>query len=93
VLDREPEGTQQVVLVGDTAGRHDDGRDRVVHDLFLRGNRNAAPLAAIPQLSDQLGATAVQLRRRLLGRPSRSPTPRRADHAHAPPPASTKDPG
>jgi hypothetical protein len=75
VVDREPEGTQQVVLVGDTARRHDDGRDRVVHDLFLRGNRNAAPVAATPQLSDQLGAAPVQLRRRLLGRDH--PTARR----------------
>jgi hypothetical protein len=81
----------------DPAARHasiDMGsrEPRVVHDLLLRGRRNAARLAAPAQLPDQLRATGVQLRRRLLGRPSRNPTPRRANHAHAPGPASMKDP-
>ena len=48
MMDGEPESTQQVVFVGDTTRRHHDGRDRVVHDLFLRTNRNAPCLAATP---------------------------------------------
>jgi hypothetical protein len=92
MIDREPEGAKQVLFIGDAAWRHDDSRDRVVHDLFLSARRDAASLAAAPQLSDQLGATLVQLRRRLLGGPSFCPMPRGADHAHAPPPAPTHDP-
>jgi hypothetical protein len=76
VIDREPERTQQVVFIRDTAPRHDDGRDRVVHDLHLRGRGNAPRLAATMQLPNQLRSTPLQLRRSLLGRPSRSPTPR-----------------
>jgi hypothetical protein len=59
VIDREPEGAEQVVFVGDAPRRHDDCRDRIVHDLFLRAKRDAARLAAAPQLSHQLGAAPV----------------------------------
>jgi hypothetical protein len=63
MIDREPKRPQQVMLIGDTARRHHDGRNRVIHDLFLRRNRDAPRLAATPQLPDQLSATPMQLRR------------------------------
>jgi hypothetical protein len=92
VSDREPEGSQQVLLTGRAVWRHHDGRDRLIHDLLLRVERNPARLAAPTQLPDQVGATALQLVSRLLRRPPCKPMPRRADHARAPRPASTNDP-
>jgi hypothetical protein len=59
VIDGEPERAQQVVFVGDTSRRHDDGRDRVVHDLLLCSDRYTAALAAASQFSDQFAAAAV----------------------------------
>jgi hypothetical protein len=42
MIDRKPERTQQVMLIGDTARRHHDRRDRVVNDLLLRRQRYPA---------------------------------------------------
>jgi len=55
-----------MVLVDDAAWGHHDGGDRVVHDFLLRHDGDAPPLAAPPQLPDQLGAALVQLPRRVL---------------------------
>ncbi|HTA16048.1 MAG TPA: hypothetical protein VK781_14425 [Solirubrobacteraceae bacterium] len=66
MVDRQPESTKQMVFIDDITRRHDDCRDRVVHDLFLRNIGDATPLTATTQLPDQLGPAPVQLLRRLI---------------------------
>jgi hypothetical protein len=86
MVNREPKCPEQMMLVGDSARRHHDGRDRVVDDFLLRDNRNAAALAAVSQLPDQLRAAPMQLARCLLWRPVAEPMP--PDHALYPRPPS-----
>jgi hypothetical protein len=51
VIDRAPESANQMLFVFDNArGFHHDGRDRVVHDVLLRGDRDASRLAAPAEL-------------------------------------------
>ncbi len=92
VLDRKPEGAEHVVFVAHTTRGHDDCRDRVVYDFLLRGDRHAPPVTLPPQLSDQLGSTLMQLRRRRLRRPAPVTAPRPA-HVRSPrPPAQGQSP-
>jgi hypothetical protein len=85
MIDRQPKSPDKMVFVSDAARGHDDRRDRVVHDFFLRVSRHASTLAPAPQLADQLSTTPVQLPRGLLRRPASAAAPR-PDHTRPPRP-------